>query len=742
VALVLVSTGVQADDGEDGDVAAPPTEDSADLRTDIEDVSLEDLLRSSVAVATKTDLRMAETPSVVSVVWKDHIRNYGWLTLNDILYKLPGFQPARDYERRTIGGRGMFEGWNNNHLLLLIDGVPFNDNLYGSVYSWDVTPLFLANRVEILRDPGSPLYGTNATNGVIAIHTPTAETGVMSLEGRSYVSRGETQGHEVMATWGNPQGSYVLGLSYNSTPGNEYLDYDGSGRTQADGVTRERFLVEDERSSHYVFAKLEPKGALQGLSLQLHQQGWSFETGHGWLWNIPNPIRGEDMYESRQLVALSYHPGIRSGLSQEFVLRYQRHFVDWDMEYFGEPSYPSGAREVLRTSGHDLFARAQVQKKLPQEASALAGVEYSGFLYRGDEEHRANFFVLGEDAGAYGPRPGFVAYDSWFEPVENRPVNNIGVYGQLLSGKFLHERLLATAGVRYDIEFFRYDADLEDAEDIQFKYFDKVSPRLGLVYLASEDLSLKALAGRSFRAPAPSELFGANTWTLASNLSALEPETVDMVELAADWNLTHGLTWRSNVYWREFQNQIAYSVANANLSTNLYTQSGVGIETEVLWGVDLPRVGRLSGFANATFLPALLKLGSKEIALRDETIADATIAERDGAVTWAPSYYGNAGAHFRRHDLDVSAQGHYQGLARRRSSDRASLDNRLYRPAKVAAWLTFDARASYRFDILRLGLQVQNLLDTRGYLIKNNDYAFDYQIEGRQIFATLEVDAD
>jgi outer membrane receptor protein involved in Fe transport len=151
----------------------PAEQDSYDVTS----LSLEELLNLGIESASKISQRAQEAPSVVSVVTRDQMELFGWTHLNEILFRQPSFFPSQDYERVTVGARGLFESWNSNHLLLLIDGVPYNDNETGGAYTWEITPLFLAKSVEIIRGPGSALYGSNAANGVIAINTLSAHAG-------------------------------------------------------------------------------------------------------------------------------------------------------------------------------------------------------------------------------------------------------------------------------------------------------------------------------------------------------------------------------------------------------------------------------------------------------------------------------------------------------------------------------------------------------------------------------------
>jgi len=94
------------------------------------------LLQNQVTTsATKIARSTNEVPNLVNVISQNEIKQYGRISINDIMYQLPGFAPSQDYDRRTVSSRGMFESWNNAHYMLLMDGVTHNDNQYGSAYT-------------------------------------------------------------------------------------------------------------------------------------------------------------------------------------------------------------------------------------------------------------------------------------------------------------------------------------------------------------------------------------------------------------------------------------------------------------------------------------------------------------------------------------------------------------------------------------------------------------------------------
>ena len=673
----------------------------------------------SVTIASKKEQKVSEAPGVISVISRDQINKFGWTSLNDVLYSQPGFSPSQDYDRRTVSSRGVFEGWNNNHLLLLMDGVPFNDDLYGTAYTWEITPLFiLARSVEVLRGPGSALYGSNAMNGVINIKTLSAA----DLEGTScfQVSVGDYNKQSVSAVTGRTgeKVSTVIGVNTNKTGGNNYMSYDGSGRTDSGGQPL-RFKTMDDRSNDYEFVKLTGEGSLAGLSLQFHNQDWQFQTGHGWIWYIPD--FAEDMKESRQLLSLSYAPPSDTSLSQEYVVRYQNHSINWNQRYYpnGTPGYPAGLWEYLDTNAEDLFVRAQASYDMGGKAHFVAGLEGSVFYYGGDSSHFSNVLL----DSTFLPTAGnsMVNIKSWLEYIQDDPVINVAPYAQAIMNDLFTKDLTATLGVRYDQESFDYNNIALAGSPKTAKSFSQTNPRIGLVYAASDSLTFKALGAKAFRAPSPTEMFGANTYSLGSNIANLSPEIITTYELASNLAVNKNLSWEINCFSDKFEDQIAYS--GANVSMNIYTLSTIGAETQLDYSWD-----RFSGFVNYSL--------SKRT---DEVILDPTVSPNND-ITWVPSQTANAGINCALGKLNTALVAHYQGEVLRRASDTLSAVNQALRPDDIDPWVSLDLNAVYKLSkTMDIGLKITDLLNNSEVLMKNRDFPFDYTLEARRISVNLTV---
>ncbi|NQU08768.1 MAG: TonB-dependent receptor [Candidatus Abyssubacteria bacterium] len=130
----------------------------------------------TVISATKLEQPITESPSSISVITAEDIRRSGATNIADLLRRVPGLDVLRvTPSDAQISARGFNES-NNNDMLLLIDGRSSYVDFFGIVV-WDDLPIVLEEieRIEIIRGPGSALYGANAFSGVINLITKTPE---------------------------------------------------------------------------------------------------------------------------------------------------------------------------------------------------------------------------------------------------------------------------------------------------------------------------------------------------------------------------------------------------------------------------------------------------------------------------------------------------------------------------------------------------------------------------------------
>lgn len=163
-------------------LVATPIHVGAEVQ-DLDDFSLEDLgtlglTNTPKSVTASTAARVLQTtassPSAVRIVTAEDIKTFGYRTLEDILRSLPGLYTTSDDFNTFLGVRGLGRpGDYNTRVLILIDGVRVNDNIYDSALVGREFPLDvgLIERLEYAPGPGSAVYGKNAFFGVVNVIT-------------------------------------------------------------------------------------------------------------------------------------------------------------------------------------------------------------------------------------------------------------------------------------------------------------------------------------------------------------------------------------------------------------------------------------------------------------------------------------------------------------------------------------------------------------------------------------------
>ena len=146
----------------------------AAAQADIAQLPLEQLMQMEVRTASRYAQTALEAPAVVSVVTADDIRLFGYRTLAEVLGSMRGLYVSYDRSYHYLGTRGFATpGDYNTRVLLLVNGVRFNDNLYDQATIGTDFPLDLdlVDRVEFVPGPGSAVYGANAFFGVVNVIT-------------------------------------------------------------------------------------------------------------------------------------------------------------------------------------------------------------------------------------------------------------------------------------------------------------------------------------------------------------------------------------------------------------------------------------------------------------------------------------------------------------------------------------------------------------------------------------------
>lgn len=134
-------------------------------------LSVSPVISNVVVTATRSEEEIERQPASVSVVALEDIQNRNVQTVDESLDLVPGLLTTRDKGLSDTMPATFLRGfYGPERTLVLLDGQPLNDPLYGGV-TWSSLPIDEVQSVEVVRGPFSSLYGGNALGGVVNVQT-------------------------------------------------------------------------------------------------------------------------------------------------------------------------------------------------------------------------------------------------------------------------------------------------------------------------------------------------------------------------------------------------------------------------------------------------------------------------------------------------------------------------------------------------------------------------------------------
>jgi outer membrane receptor protein involved in Fe transport len=138
---------------------------------DLLQMPFQDVLSVRIRSAGKREEQIRDIPASVTIVTREDIARYGWVTFEELLRNVPGFFLLDNTEDRFIGTRGAVGGG----VQLLVNGIPQHHSLQMTLAATEIArldiPVESIDRIEIIRGPISVIYGNNAFQGVINVVT-------------------------------------------------------------------------------------------------------------------------------------------------------------------------------------------------------------------------------------------------------------------------------------------------------------------------------------------------------------------------------------------------------------------------------------------------------------------------------------------------------------------------------------------------------------------------------------------
>jgi outer membrane receptor for ferrienterochelin and colicins len=536
--------------------------------------------RTFVSIATGSRQPVSRAPAVATVITAQDIAAMGATDLDQVLESVPGLHVARETQgfAPVYVIRGINLGFNPQ-VLVLLNGLPLNTVYTGNRGgAWGGMPLGHVERIEVIRGPGSALYGADAFAGVINViqkaagDLPASQVGVRAGSfntGDAWVSH--------VGGWGALDVSAYLRL----------------GTT--DGARR---LVEADAQTLFDGGQATPVSLAPGpMSLGRDYVDASLELARDqWRWRTAYRLR--DKLGLGTGVASALDPtgyGMGESVSTDLTFDDPHWREDWSLSaqasilHYKELSrltlYPAGAFGGTFPDG--VIGNPD---KWERHGRLSVSTIYSGWA-----QHRLRLGVGLEHEAVYRTRETknfqMVMVDG-VPQVQPRAGSLVDLVDVTDGEPFLrpHGRSNRYVFVQDEWNFYRdWTLTAGWRRDSYSDFGGTSNPRVALVWEAAYNLTAKVLYGRAFRAPSMSELYAINNPVAIGNPDLL-PEKIETLEGALIWQPQPGLRLGMNV----FEYHMSHMIELVNtVYQNTAGQRGHGLELEAAWDV-CPTL-RLSG---------------------------------------------------------------------------------------------------------------------------------------------------
>ncbi|HEX8963741.1 MAG TPA: TonB-dependent receptor [Rhodocyclaceae bacterium] len=533
--------------------------------------------KSFVTIATGTRVPVTRAPAVATVITAEDIKAMGATDLDEVMETVPGVHVSRSTQTYApiYEIRGVHRD-TNAQVLMLVNGIPVTSAFEGNRGNvWGGLPLEDVARIEVIRGPGSALYGADAFAGVINITTKTAadidgsQFGVRAgsfntqdawalhggnlgpMEVAAYLRVGKTDGARNTVTADAQTGwDRLTGTHASLAPGP--LD------NRRDSVDGSLDLSYDKLRLRLGYKKRSDVGSAAGVAQALDPTGRS--------------------YSERVTSDLTYQD---STLARNWDVTVQASFMRYK-EFSDLILFPAGAN-----LGGGAFVNGMIGNpyKWEQHGRFLASALYDGF-----ESHRLRLgagmqkedLYRTQETKNFNPNFSPIGTGSFADVVD---VSNTAVFlrphARIVRYWFAQDEWnfskdwTLTAGVRRD-----------SYSDVG----DTTNPRVALAWEAAYNLTAKLMYGTAFRAPAFTELYNINNPVQVGNPN-LQPEKMRTTEAALSWQPMPRLQLGASLFHYDMRDTIqldpTFTWRNAG------EQVGNGFELEAAW--DATRDLRLSG---------------------------------------------------------------------------------------------------------------------------------------------------
>lgn len=637
-------------------------------------------LDQMVVTATRTEKKIIDVPASVEVITAKDIEKSGATYIDDALKKVTGIAVSRTgglaNSKSVVTMRGVKSG---SDVLVLVDGQPMV-NAYSGTVNWNDIPVESIEKIEVVKGPGSAIYGSNAMAGVINITTKDSE----KMHAKTSLTYGTNHTWIKKVNVGDKVGKFGYDLYYQGTDSHTYSDMataslkTGSGTPNGDGY------------------KVVPNSKGNGLQAIVGKKG--------------NKIWDEDNYKGKFTYKFDDSRTLSVGYMKtknEYSYDYSSH-ENWlgqtgtiftpDGKKFSVlkstfDGAPGGVDERIYTVGYsDNDAKLHVNAGLTDNRSWNGGV-YSGGTSKSDlSKYDSKRYTLGvvkeaqlgdNDNAVFGVQYQHDTMDKVklkktdFKTISQAGAGKTDMYGIFFQDEHkFSDKVSLIGALRYDHWTVKdgHAYDINGIDDRPGSRSDSaVSPKLALNYKFDDTQSAYVSWGKAFSAPSLYDMFsgtvnGSATGTPASNKNvvianpSLKPQIITTTEAGYKKNIGEKTTVQMAVFHNKIKN-INYQASTGNYQnlpdndnlngdgTSPYqekqlTSDGEGKTIGFEIGLTHQFDDKLSAYVNATIQNPQITKGAKA-------------SENDKVVRMTPKRLLNIGVDYVDNKFSAGLAGNY-----------------------------------------------------------------------------------
>jgi len=519
-------------------LAGSPALGQTSANQDLMSMQLEDLSRVKVYSASRhlEDARTA--PSSVSIITREDIRKYGWRTLAEVLRSLRGFYTSDNRQYTYLGVRGfMRPGDDNPRILLLLNGHRLNDKIYDTAAIGTEFPLDLdlVDHIEVVRGPGSSLFGTNAIFGVINVITR-QPGGSAEAETTDDVGSQLSRTGSATLTGGKGRVSGLISGSMYRSAGESSLYFPVFATPETNNG-----YAENADGSHFEHAFAELRAGDFTVDGMLSDRIRQFPTGaDGSVFDDP-ANRDND---ARGYVDADLHRKLGADTDLDVRAYYDAYDYVGSGDY-AAPGLPGPMAVFVKARADWVGTEATLTRQIGAQ-SLTAGAEYE--------------YSLGLRQWTYAAGMPDVFWSDetpWLA----------GAFAE--AELHLIPRLIVHAGARVDNSS---------------EFNDAVSPRAALIYTPDGQTALKYLVGQAYRDPNAYEEYYADGVTVTAGPRSLVPEQILSNEVVLERSVRPWLSVTADGFYNRLK-ELIDQVPDGNTTLSYFVNDdhvhAMGLEGEV-----------------------------------------------------------------------------------------------------------------------------------------------------------------